>query len=82
MDIIDLNRKIKKVITRFEDELDLNNFGLYIDPEPLKAWEEPEELDEIVIDEQQEEEEEYKELDFSSWFCFVRVIQSIYIYIL
>ena len=78
MDIIDLNRKIKKVITRFEDKLDLNNFGLYIDPEPLKAWEEPEELDEIVIDEQ----EEYKELDFSSWFCFVRVIQSIYIYIL
>ena len=80
MDIIDLNRKIKKVITRFEDKLDLNNFGLYIDPEPLKAWEEPEELDEIVIDEQQEEE--YKELDFSYWLCFVRVLPSIYIYIL
>jgi len=62
MDIIYLNRKIKKVITRFEDELDLNNFGLRIDPEPLRHWEEPE-PDEIVIDEQQEEE--YKELDFS-----------------
>ena len=62
MDIIDLNRKIKKVVTRFEDKLDLNNFGLYIDPEPLKAWEEPE-SDEIVIDEQ--EEERYEELNFS-----------------
>ena len=58
----DLNRKIKKVISRFEDELDLNNFGLYIDPKPLKAWEEPE-SDEIVIDEQ--EEERYEELNFS-----------------
>ena len=59
----DLNRKIKKVISRFEDELDLNNFGLYIDPKPLKSWEEPEELDEIDIDEQ--EEERYEELNFS-----------------
>ena len=59
----DLDRKIKKVVTRFEDELDLNNFGLHIEPEPLKAWEEPEELDEIVIDEQ--EEERYEELNFS-----------------
>ena len=58
----DLKRKIKKVVTRFEDELDLNNFGLRIDPEPLKSWEQPE-SDEILIDEQQEEE--YKELDFS-----------------
>ena len=64
MDIKDLHRKIKKVVTSFEDELDLNNFGLYIDPKPLKSWEEPE-SDEIVIDEQQEQEEEYKELDFS-----------------
>ena len=62
MEIIDLNRKINKAINNFEDELDLNNFGLYIDPKPLKAWEEPEEIDEIVVDEQ----EEYKELDFSS----------------
>ena len=62
MDIIDLNRKIKKVITRFEDELDLNNFGLRIDPEPLRHWEEPK-ADEIVIDEQ--EEERYEELNFS-----------------
>ena len=74
----DLNRKIEKVVTRFEDKLDLNNFGLYIDPKPLKAWEEPEELDEIVIDEQQEEER-YEELNFS-WSCFVRVLPSIYIY--
>ena len=58
----DLKRKIKKVVTRFEDELDLNNFGLHIEPEPLKSWEQPE-SDEILIDEQQEEE--YKELDFS-----------------
>ena len=64
MDIIDLNRKIKKVVTRFEDELDLNNFGLRIDPEPLRHWEEPE-SDEIVIGEQQEEER-YEELNFSS----------------
>ena len=63
MDIIDLNRKIKKVITRFEDELDLNNFGLRIDPEPLRHWEEPK-SDEILIDEQ--EEERYEELNFSS----------------
>ena len=62
MNIKDLDRKINKVVTRFEDELDLNNFGLYIDPSPLKAWEEPKEIDEIVIDEQ----EEYEELDFSS----------------
>ena len=61
MDIKDLQRKIKKVVTSFEDELDLNNFGLYIDPKPLKSWEEPE-SDEIIID----EEEEYEELNFSS----------------
>jgi len=61
MEIIDLNRKINKAIDNFEDGLDLNNFGLHIEPEPLKAWEQPEE-DEIVIDEQ----EEYEELDFSS----------------
>ena len=61
MEIIDLNRKINKAIDNFEDGLDLNNFGLHIEPKPLKAWEQPEE-DEIVIDEQ----EEYEELDFSS----------------
>ena len=59
----DLKRKIKKVVTRFEDELDLNNFGLHIEPEPLKSWEQPE-SDEILIDEQ--EEERYEELNFSS----------------
>ena len=63
MEIKDLQRKINKVVTRFEDKLDLNNFGLHIEPEPLKAWEQPEE-DEIVIDEQ--EEERYEELNFSS----------------
>tara|TARA_Y100001951_G_C11126249_1_gene175650 strand:- start:79 stop:264 length:186 start_codon:yes stop_codon:yes gene_type:complete len=61
MEIKDLHRKINKAIDNFEDGLDLNNFGLHIDPKPLKSWEQPE-SEEIVI----EEQEEYEELDFSS----------------
>ena len=61
MNIIDLDKEIDKAFSNFEDKLDLSNFSLWIDPEPLKVWDKVEE-DEIVIDEQQEE---YEELDFS-----------------
>jgi hypothetical protein len=62
MNIIDIDKEIDEAFSRFEDKLDLSNFSLWIDPEPLKVWDKVEE-DEIVIDEQQEE---YEELDFSS----------------
>ena len=62
MNIIDIDKEIDKAFSKFEDKLDLSNFSLWIDPEPLKVWDKVEE-DEIVIDEQQEE---YEELDFSS----------------
>ena len=61
MNIIDIDKEIDEAFSRFEDKLDLSNFSLWIDPEPLKVWDKVEE-DEIVIDEQQEE---YEELDFS-----------------
>ncbi len=77
MNINDLDKEIDKAFSIFEDKLDLSNFSLWIEPKPLKVWDEVED-DDVVVDEQQEE---YKELDFSSWLYFVRVLQSIYIYI-
>ena len=62
MNINDLEMKIDKAFSEFEDKLDLSNFSLWIDPEPLKVWDEVED-DEVVVEEQQEE---YVELDFSS----------------
>ena len=76
MSINNLETEIDKAFSEFEDKLDLSNFSLWIDPEPLKVWDEVED-DDVVVDEQQEE---YKELDFSSWLCFVCVLQSYNIY--
>tara|TARA_Y100000310_G_scaffold325607_1_gene389297 strand:+ start:134 stop:322 length:189 start_codon:yes stop_codon:yes gene_type:complete len=62
MNINDLDKEIDKAFSIFEDKLDLSNFSLWIEPKPLKVWDEVED-DDVVVDEQQEE---YKELDFSS----------------
>ena len=60
MNINNLEKEIDKAFSRFDDKLEENNFGLWVEPKPLKVWDEVED-DDVVVDEQQEE---YEELDF------------------
>lgn len=63
----DLAKEIDDMFDKFSNTLDVNNFGLYISPEPLNP------NDDVEI----EQDNETKELDFS-WHQYVRVVQSIY----
>ena len=62
MNINNLEKEIDKAFSRFDDKLEENNFGLWVEPKPLKAWDKVEEDDVIV----EEEQDEYEELDFST----------------
>lgn len=55
MDINDLDKEIDDMFDKFNNTLDVNNFGLYIDPQPLNP------NDDVEI----EQDNETKELDFS-----------------
>lgn len=63
----DIHKEIDDLFDKFSNTLDVNNFGLYISPEPLNP------NDDVEI----EQDNETKELDFS-WHRYVRVVQSIY----
>ncbi len=63
----DIHKEIDDLFDKFSNTLDVNNFGLYISPEPLNP------NDDVEI----EQDNETKELDFS-WHQYVRVVQSIY----
>ncbi len=67
MKMNDLHKEIDDLFDKFSNTLDVNNFGLYISPEPLNP------NDDVEI----EQDNETKELDFS-WHQYVRVVQSIY----
>jgi len=67
MDINDLDKEIDDMFDKFNNTLDVNNFGLYIDPQPLNPD------DDVEI----EQDDETKELNFS-WHRYVRMVQSIY----
>jgi len=67
MDINDLDKEIDDMFDKFNNTLDVNNFGLYIDPQPLNP------NDDVEI----EQDDETKELNFS-WHRYVRMVQSIY----
>jgi len=67
MDINDLDKEIDDMFDKFNNTLDVNNFGLYIDPQPLNPD------DDVEI----EQDNETKELNFS-WHRYVRLVQSIY----
>ena len=56
MDINHLDKEIDKLFKSFEKQLDENNFGLYIDPQPLNP------KDHVSVE---EEDEDPKELDFN-----------------
>jgi len=55
MDINDLDKEIDDMFDKFNNTLDVNNFGLYIDPQPLNPD------DDVEI----EQQNETKELNFS-----------------
>ena len=55
MDINDLDKEIDNMFDKFNNTLDVNNFGLYIDPQPLNP------NDDVEI----EQDDETKELNFS-----------------
>lgn len=67
MKIKDIQKEIDDMFDKFSNTLDVNNFGLYISPEPLNP------NDDVEI----EQDNETKELDFS-WHWYVRLVQSIY----
>jgi len=67
MDMNDLDKEIDDMFDKFSNTLDVNNFGLYIDPQPLNPD------DDVEI----EQDNETKELNFS-WHRYVRLVQSIY----
>tara|TARA_R100001594_G_scaffold34857_2_gene63947 strand:- start:9357 stop:9539 length:183 start_codon:yes stop_codon:yes gene_type:complete len=56
MDINHLDKEIDELFKSFEKQLDENNFGLYIDPQPLNP------KDHVSVE---EEDEDPKELDFN-----------------
>jgi len=65
----DLDKEIDDMFDKFNNTLDVNNFGLYIDPQPLNP------NDDVEI----EQQNETKELNFSwHWVCSYG---TIYIYI-
>lgn len=55
MKIKDIHKEIDDLFDKFTNTLDVNNFGLYISPEPLNP------NDDVEI----EQDNETKELDFS-----------------
>ena len=55
MKIKDIHKEIDDLFDKFSNSLDVNNFGLYISPEPLNP------NDDVEI----EQDNETKELDFS-----------------
>ena len=55
MKIKDIKKEIDYMFDKFSNTLDVNNFGLYISPEPLNP------NDDVEI----EQDNETKELDFS-----------------
>jgi len=55
MDMNDLDKEIDDMFDKFSNTLDVNNFGLYISPEPLNP------NDDVEI----EQDDETKELNFS-----------------
>ena len=63
----DIHKEIDDLFDKFSNTLDVNNFGLYISPEPLNP------NDDVEI----EQDNEIKELDFT-WHRYVCMVQSIY----
>ena len=57
MDIKHLHKEIDNLFSDFEKQLDENNFGLYIDPQPLYP------NDHVSVE---QEDEDPKELDFNT----------------
>ena len=57
MDIKHLHKEIDNLFSDFEKQLDENNFGLYIEPQPLKP------NDDVKVE---QEDEDPKELDFNT----------------
>ena len=56
MDIKHLHKEIDNLFSDFEKQLDENNFGLYIEPQPLRP------NDDVKVE---QEDEDPKELDFN-----------------
>tara|TARA_R100000963_G_C4552802_1_gene45024 strand:- start:47 stop:229 length:183 start_codon:yes stop_codon:yes gene_type:complete len=56
MKMNDLNKEIDDLFSDFEKQLDENNFGLYIEPQPLIP------NDDVKVE---QEDEDPKELDFN-----------------
>ena len=56
MDINDLDKEIDDMFDKFNNTLDVNNFGLYIDPQPLYP------NDHVSVE---QEDEDPKALDFN-----------------
>ena len=57
MKMNDLNKEIDDLFSDFEKQLDENNFGLYIEPQPLIP------NDDVKVE---QEDEDPKELDFNT----------------
>ena len=57
MDIKHLHKEIDDLFSDFEKQLDENNFGLYIEPQPLIP------NDDVKVE---QEDEDPKELDFNT----------------
>tara|TARA_R110002020_G_scaffold120250_1_gene274147 strand:+ start:983 stop:1165 length:183 start_codon:yes stop_codon:yes gene_type:complete len=57
MDIKHLHKEIDNLFSDFEKQLDENNFGLYIEPQPLIP------NDDVKVE---QEDEDPKELDFNT----------------
>jgi len=57
MDINHLDKEIDELFKSFEKQLDENNFGLYIEPQPLRP------NDDVKVE---QEDEDPKELDFNT----------------
>jgi hypothetical protein len=57
MKMNDLNKEIDDLFSDFEKQLDENNFGLYIEPQPLIP------NDDVKVE---QEDEDLKELDFNT----------------
>jgi hypothetical protein len=57
MKMNDLHKEIDDLFSDFEKQLDENNFGLYIEPQPLRP------NDDVKVE---QEDEDPKELDFNT----------------